>query len=184
MLAAGLLPIVETHFEFLCRDYGFTLTQTSDFPVGAWYRAERRAVILSYDFSADPALEISLEDGTRDRTHSLAELLGTMPSGAAGTPGRTHETLAAEMDRLIALLCGRFGPFLRGDFEEFHRTFREPILVQTCRTAAQSAFYAGDLKRAAALFSDLREYWTESDREHYARATSGGALPGFLLARR
>jgi hypothetical protein len=184
MLAAGLLEIVEERFEFLAREYGFRLTQTSELPVGAWYRAERRAVILSYDFSQDPALEISLEDGTRDRTHSLSDLLGTPPSGSAGTPGRTHESLGAEMDRRIAILRERCASFLSGDLEAFHRAFREPMLVQSCRNHALSAFYAGELKRAATLFSDLREYWTESDREHYARATSGQALPGFLLGRR
>jgi hypothetical protein len=184
MLATGLLAIVEERFDFLCGDFGFKLTQTSELPVGAWYRADQRAVILSYDFSQEPALEITLEDGGLGQTHALASLLGMIPSGAAGSPGRSHETLAAEMDRLIAILRERCAPFLAGDLQGFRRAFREPILVQACRSAAMAAFYAGDLKRAAAQFSDLREYWTEVDREHYARATSGDALPAFLIGRR
>lgn len=184
MLAAGLLQIVEDHFDYLCRDYGFTLAQTSFLPVGAWYRAERRAVVLSYDFSADPALEVALEDSALDRTHNLAELLGTPPSGAVGAPDRTHESLAAEMDLQSAILRQRCISFLTGDLEGFRRTFREPILVQACRNAALGAFYAGDMKRAAALFADLREYWTESDRELHARAACDKAPPRFQLGRR
>jgi hypothetical protein len=184
MLAAGLLPIVEDRYDFLCRDYGFNLAQTSFLPVGAWYRADGRAVVLSFDFSAHPALEISLEDGARDRKHALAELLGTPPNGAAVEPDRTHESLAAEMDRLGAILRERCEPFLAGDLEAFRRAFREPILVQACRNAALDAFYIGDLKRAAALFSDLRDYWTESDRELHARAVSGQSQPRFRLGRR
>jgi hypothetical protein len=175
MLAAGLLPLVEEHFEFLTRDYGFRLMQTSEIPVGAWYRADGRAVVLSYDFSADPALEIGLEDGARARTHALSELLGTPPNGAAGAPGRTHETLVAEMERQGAILRERCASFLAGDLETFHRAFREPILVQCCRNAALGAFYAGEMKRAAMLLADLREYWTETDRELHARAAGGHA---------
>lgn len=184
MLATGLLPIVEERFEFLDREFGFKLTQTSELPVGAWYRAAGRAVILSYDFSQEPALEISLEDTALGQTHLLATLLGTPATGSAGTPGRTHESLAAEMDRQIAPLRAKCAAFLAGDLPAFRRTFRETILVQACRNAAMGAFYAGDLKRAAVLFSDLREYWTEIDREHYTRATTEKALPAFLLGRR
>ncbi len=184
MLATGLLPIVEDRFDFLNREFGFKLTQSSELPVGAWYRAAGRAVVLSYDFSQEPALEISLEDSALEQTHSLATLLGTPPTGSAGTPGRTHESLASEMERQIARLRANCSAFLCGDLPAFRRAFREPILVQACRNAAMGAFYAGDLKRAATLFSDLREYWTEIDREHYTRATSEKVLPSFLLGRR
>jgi hypothetical protein len=184
MLAAGLLQIVEDHFDYLCRDYGFTLTQTSFLPVGAWFRAEQRAVVLSYDFSANPALEVALEDTALDRTHVLSELLGTPANGAAVAPDRTHESLALEMDQQSAILRERCGSFLTGDLQAFRRAFREPILVQACRNAAMGAFYAGDMKRAASLFEDLREYWIASDRELHARALCEKAPHRFQLGRR
>jgi hypothetical protein len=177
-LSANVLPLIEEHFGFLVESYGFSLTQTTEVPSGAWYRAPERAVIVTYDMLRDSTVDVTLEHKTRDDSNLLNEILAlSVPEAERHEEVRGRDAVSAEMARLAKLLADYCADFLSGDAPAFRRRYREAILVKRCRELAVREFYNGDLRRAATFFEFLRDYWTEADREHYARAASGqGAL--------
>ena len=176
-LGANVLPLIEEHFGFL-ESHGFALTQTTEVPSGAWYRAPERAVIVVYDMLRDSTVDVTLEQKSREEAHLLNDVLAlSVPEAGRHEEVRGREAVSAELARLAALLAEYCDDFLRGDVVEFRRRHREALLVKRCRELAVREFYNGDLRRAATYFEFLRDYWTEADREHYARAATGeGAL--------
>ncbi|HMD03242.1 MAG TPA: hypothetical protein VKG44_09795 [Candidatus Baltobacteraceae bacterium] len=183
-LGANVLPLIEEHFGFL-ESRGFGLTQTTEIPSAAWYRAPERAVIVTYDLMRDSTVDVTLELKGRDDSHLLNDILAlAAPEAAHREEVRGRLAVAAEMARSARLLAEHCEDFLRGDLAAFRRRFREAILVKRCRELAVREFYNGDLRRAATFFDFLRNYWTEADREHYERAASGqGALANFRRGR-
>jgi hypothetical protein len=177
-LGANVLPLIEEHFGFLVESYGFALTQTTEIPSGAWYRAPERAVVVMYDLMRDSTVDVTVEMKGRDDSHLLNDLLAlSVPGAARREEVRGRAAVGADLQRMAALLVEHCGDFLRGDVPDFRRRFREAILVKRCRELAVREFYNGDLRRAATFFDFLRDYWTEADREHYERASTGqGAL--------
>jgi hypothetical protein len=177
-LGANVLPLIEEHFGFLVDAYGFALTQTTEIPSGGWYRAPERAVIVIYDMLRDSTVDVTLEYKGRDDALMLSDVLALhVPEGARRDEIRGRDAVGAELARLAALLREHCDDFLRGNVVEFRQRFREAIFVKRCRELAVREFYNGDLRRAATFFDLLRDYWTDADREHYARASSGqGAL--------
>jgi hypothetical protein len=177
-LGANALPLIEEHFGFLVESYGFSLTQTTEIPSGAWYRAPERAVIVTYDMLRDSTVDVMLEHKSRDDSHLLNEILElSLPDAGRHEEVRGRAAVSGEMARLAKLLVDHCDDFLRGEVSEFRRRYREAILVKHCRELAVREFYNGDLRRATTFFDFLRDYWTEADREHYARAVTGqGAL--------
>ncbi len=173
-----MLPLIEEHFGFLVEAHGFSLTQTSEVPSGAWYRAPERAVIVVYDMLRDSTVDVTLEHKGREDSHLLGDILAfSSPDAARREEVRGREAVSAELGRQAKMLVDFCDDFLRGDVAGFRRRFREAILVKRCRELAVREFYNGDLRRAATFFDFLRDYWTEADREHYERASTGqGAL--------
>jgi len=177
-LRANVLPLIEEHFGFLVDEHGFALTQTTEIPSGAWYRAPERAVIVIYDFMRDSTVDVTVEMKGRDDSHLLNDLVAlASPEAARREEVRGREAVEAELQRSAALLVKHCEDFLRGEIPEFKRRCREAILVKRCRELAVREYYNGDLRRAATFFDFLRDYWTDADREHYERASKGqGAL--------
>jgi len=171
VVSANVLPVIESRFRFLVDEFGFTLAQTSDIPTGAWYRSPRGAVIVRYDLLRDAAVDITLEEKVSGDAYLLTEILEfAVPGAERRTDVRDSEAFEAELDRMRALLIRHCDDFLRGDVSAYRTRFREALLVKHCRSIASDEFERGDPRRAARLFSALRSYWSESDREHHARA--------------
>lgn len=171
VMSANVLPVVEEHFRFLVDDFGFTLAQTSDIPTGAWYRSPRGSVIIRYDLLRDASVDITLEEKVSGDSYLLTEILEfAVPGAERRTDVRDGEAFAAELERMRGLLTRHCDDFLRGDVSAYRTRFREALLVKHCRSIASDEFERGDPRRAARLFGVLRGYWSESDREHHARA--------------
>lgn len=171
VIGANVLPLVEKHFKFLIDEYGFMLTQTTDIPTGAWYRAARAAVVVQYDLMRDAALDVTLEFRSSGESHTLCELLEFAGVSAQRRVDiRDADAFAAELARMRELLTQHCDDFLRGDVTAFCARFREALLVKRCRRIAGEEFRDGDPRRAVRLYDALRSYWSENDRESYDRA--------------
>jgi len=185
VIGANVLPLVEAQFGFLVHEHGFTLARTSDIPTGAWYNAPRGAVAVNYDLMRDAALDVTLEEKATGESHLLTDVLAlTVPGVRRRVDVREPDAFLAEAARMRGLLAEHCEDFLRGDVAAFRARHREALIVKHCRRVAMEEFHRGDLRRAAQLLSALRDYWTESDREFYQRASAVGAPISYLSARR
>jgi hypothetical protein len=171
IIGANVLPIIENRFRFLVDEYGFTLAQTSDIPTGAWYRTPRGAVIVQYDLLRDAALDVIVEEKISGESHLLTEILEfALPGAERRTDVRDPEAFAAEVERMRSLLVRNCEDFLLGDVYAFRTRFREALLVKHCRRIASDEFDRGDARRSARLYSALRGYWSDKDREGHRRS--------------
>ena len=176
--AANALPFIEASFAFLASEYGFELVQSTEIPSMAWFRRDRRVVIVAYDFIRDATIEVDLMDGAADDRYRLADVLAfepeALPIRLEGIRERT--LLVSELERLAEILARYGREFLAGDMAAFARRYREALLVRTTRALAMREFYSGDPARSRETFASLRAYWDDRDREHFAQLEAGTAL--------
>lgn len=182
---ANVLPLIEEHFGFLVTAHGFDLSQTTEVPSGAWYRARDRAIVVTYDLLLNSTVDVTLETKGRDESLLLNDVLAlAVPAAAVREEVRGTAAVGAAVQGAAKLLADYCGEFLQGDLPAFRRRYREALLVKRCRDLAMREFYNGDVRRAATFFDFLRDYWTEADREHYERAASGEGALAHLRQRR
>ncbi|MBC5810051.1 MAG: hypothetical protein GIW95_04230 [Candidatus Eremiobacteraeota bacterium] len=182
VVGTGALALVESEFAFLIDEYAFALAQTSDVPVGLWYRSPRGAVVVRYDPLGDAALDVGLEE-PGGAAYSIGDVLSpSVRDAERRLDVRELPAFSAEIDRLKRLLVVHCDDFLRGDLPAFRSRFREALLVRSCRNLANEEILRGDVRRGIKLLESYRSYWTEADKELHACALEGTGSLTYLRA--